>query len=207
LKNSFLEFFLEKSLALLIASYILFLFGCSHRQNTNTLENYASLLPPASTPGNNVKKFIASFGKKNDKLTYLAICYHYILKNWRYKKDDIGNDTFAFAEQLLENNNFIGDCEDQCSLLVAICRFLKLESRLALAHSSDTGHVWVEVLITNKQKCNSRSIKAIYKKFKDSAIIISRNDGLWLKLCPKKTEAYRVKYFIDIHGNLSKKKY
>lgn len=169
-----------------------------------SFEEYASELRVASIPGPMVTDLVAT----TDILPpdeRLSILYRNLLDEFVFVPDEYGFDHFQSAEAMLKNSPPKGDCEDFCALIVAICRSLKINSRVVIGKRNNKGHAWVEVLLERDVSPNSYMCNRLKERFGNSASIINRHDGKWLQLSPKHSiDEYKVVYFIEPSGKLVK---
>ena len=162
----------------LVVFLIPFMIGC----NSQSLEDYALSISKASEPGENVKVFVSSSADfPPDK----RLSYHYqiLLKKWRYKPDSKGADKVQIAEEIIREGKFEGDCEDFAAVLTAICKELDITSHVCLGESKikNSGHAWVEVLISNSDDFTDALKDRLSAGFDSTASIVHR-DSLVLSL-------------------------
>ena len=177
---------------------------CSNKQS---LEDYALELSVACQPGKFTKDFVSA-SKKLSPDKRLAIYYKYLNKTWVYEADGEGNDHIQSAEIMIKMKNFRGDCDDMCSVLMAICRAINVDAYVCLGTSKSDptrGHAWVEVLICRREKMISPIRKRLTNEFGKTSSIVLRGDRYWLRLVPKGALSdYELTYIIDKFGNLKK---
>lgn len=171
------------------------------------MEDYGLKLSEQSKPGYFVHKFIGdSISLAPD--VYLFYGYKKLINNWIYTSEIATDDQIQSAERIIENNSFIGDCEDFAVIIMSLCRLKGIDAIFCLGKNktdNNKGHVWIEVPICNQLDYDIKLQNRINQQLDANLTTSIRNDTVWLKFIQKEAiPNYELEYIVDYYGNLRK---
>jgi hypothetical protein len=174
------------------------------KHKEQVLIEYAQELPKASEISEHSKKFYSEF-QASQPVQKLGDIYNYLFRNWKYVPDEEGQDHFKSATQMFKTRKFVGDCEDFCAVMMAMCRHMGgLETLVCLGQNKTKGHAWIEIKISNEE-ISTADRKFIERSFQGNVTFVKRNNAFWLQLNPDNDgflNSYTLTHVISKNGEL-----
>ena len=191
---------LKKYIIFIIFLGIIFISGCSSNDEFeyDNIDEFTNSLIKQSKPDIAVYNYLEYVQDKSPD-EQLYITHIDLIKKWKYVADEVDNDTIKNCNDMITNNDFIGDCDDSSVIMMSICNAIGLEAIFVLGTTEDfSGHVWVEVKICNIDEYDNFLKTRFDTIFDKNTNITERDSVVWLQLDPHEMlKNYTIRYIVE----------
>ena len=134
----------------------------------HTADQIVAAIDPATPATRNLAARLAGSDQGEYHVGQVAAIWAHVRGEWQYVNDPRGGEYFARASETIENE-FVGDCDDFATLLVAMIEAVGGDARVVVSDGSLGGHAYAEACIHDEPSAVVERLQRHYRTRTDRA--------------------------------------